>query len=69
MRIVIFGKEAQLDGISHHVPPEKFLMSLSIEDVQAFCKVEELTYLFIDIDDADGNGHYLNKLMTRESLY
>ena len=30
MRIVIFGKEAQLDGISHHVPPEKFMISLLI---------------------------------------
>ena len=63
MRIVIFSKEAQLDGISHHVPPEKFLMSLSTEDIEAFCEVEELTYLFIDIDDADGRGHQLNKSM------
>ena len=63
MRIVLFSKEAQLGGISHHVPPEKFLMSVSAEETQAFCKVDELTYLLIDIDDAEGDGHKLNSLM------
>ena len=63
MRIVIFSKEAHLDGISHHVPSEKFMVTLSIEDIEPFRKVDELTYLFIDIDDANGSGHQLNKLM------
>ena len=62
MRIVLFSKEAQLDGIAHHVPSEKFLRSVSAEEVQAFCKVDELTYLLIDIDDAEGDGHKLNRL-------